>query len=84
MCSIEQRQERTQPERNNKIAKSAIGTHLLTDKTCAALYNDRQFSILSKARSEFYLSVLESIYIIVHQPNPCRQKEFVYKHKLIL
>ena len=83
-------QERTQPERNNKITNwtpscdSAIGTHLLTNKACAAHYNDKQFSILSKARSEFHLSVLESIYITVHQPNLCRQKEFVYKHKLIL
>ena len=67
-------QERRQPERSSTITTwtpscdSAIGTHLLKNKICADKYDDRQFSILSRARSNFHLSVLESIYITSHQP----------------
>ena len=73
-------QERRQPERSSTITTwtpscdSAIGTHLLQNKICADNYDDRQFSILSRARSNFHLSVLESIYITSHQPVLCRQK----------
>ena len=62
-------QERIQPTRKSKInsstpnCDSAIGTHLLKHPNCALHYNDNQFSILSKARSEFHLAVLESIHI---------------------
>ena len=37
-----------------------------------------------KARSDFHLSVLESIFISRRKPNLCRQKEFVYKHKILV
>ena len=50
---------------------------------CASHYKDNQFFILFKARSDFHLSVLESIFITLRKPNLCRQKEFVYKHKLL-
>ena len=49
---------------------------------CALHYNDNQFSILSKARSDFHLAVLESIHITSSKPALCRQKEFVYRLKL--
>ena len=81
-------QERIQPTRSSKTSSStpncdsAIGTHLLKHPTCALHYNDDQFSILSKARSEFHLAVLESIYITSSKPVLCRQKEFVYRLKL--
>ena len=83
-------QERKQPERPGKLANSiphcdsAIGNHLLHNHKCASHYKDDQFFILSKARSDFHLSVLESIFITLRKPNLCRQKEFVYKHKLLV
>ena len=61
-------QEKIQPTRKSKIKSStpncdsAIGTHLLKHPNCALHYNDNQFSILSKARSEFHLALLESIH----------------------
>ena len=83
-------QERTQPERPGKLANSiphcdsAIGNHLLHYQKCASHYKDNQVFILSKVRSDFHLSVLESIFITLRKPNLCRQKEFVYKHKLLV
>ena len=61
---------------------SVIDTHLLKHPNCALHYNDDQFSILSKARSEFHLAVLESIHNTSSKPALCRQKEFVYRLKL--
>ena len=83
-------QECKQPERPGKLANSiphcdsAIGNHLLHNQKCASHYKDNQFFILAKARSDFHLSVLESIFITLRKPNLCRQKEFVYKHKLLV
>ena len=82
--------ERKQPQRKSKttnrdaVCDSAIGTHLLNNKTCADHYSNNQFFILSQARSDFHLAALESIFITTRKPNLCRQKEFVYKHKLFL
>ena len=82
-------QERKQPERPRKLPNliphcdSAIGNHLLYNQKYASDYKDNQFFILSKARSDFHLSVLKSIFITLRKPNLCRQKEFVYKHKLL-
>ena len=45
---------------------------------CATQYSNNQFSILAKARSMFYLSVLKDTYIKMSKPILCRQKEFVY------
>ena len=84
----QQNQERIQPTRKSKInfstpnCDSAIGTHLLKHPNCALHYNNNQFSILSKARSEFHLAVLESIHITSSKPALYRQKEFVYRLKL--
>ena len=83
-------QQRFQPNRQKKASistpycDSAIGNHLLENQNCAALYNQNQFSIISTARSDFHLAVLESIHITLSQPNLCRQKEFVYSLKLKL
>ena len=52
-------------------------------KSDRALERIERETILSKARSDFHLSVLESIFITLRKPNLCRQKEFVYKHKLL-
>ena len=83
-------QECKQSEHPGKLANSmlhcdsAIGNHLLHNQKCASHYTDNQFFILSKAQSDFHLSVLESIFITHQKPNLCRQKEFVYKHKLLV
>ena len=45
---------------------------------CATQCSNDQFSVLSNARSMFYLSVLEATYIKIRKPILCRQKEFVY------
>ena len=83
-------QERKQPERIGKLVNlmphcdSAIGNYLLHNQKCASYYKNKQFFILAKARSDIHLSVLESIFITLRKPNLCRQKEFVYKHKLLV
>ena len=45
---------------------------------CAAQYLERQFSILTKAKTQFHLAAQEAIFIKTQQPILCRQKEFVY------
>ena len=85
----EHKQERKQPERLGKPTNltphcdSATVNHLLHKPKCASQCNDNQFFILFKARSNFHLSVLESIFITLQKPNLCRQKEFIYKRKLL-
>ena len=74
-------QELKQSERPGKLANSiphcdsAIENHLLHKQKCASHYKDNRFLILSKARSDFHLSVLESIFITLRKPNLYRQKE---------
>ena len=48
---------------NQLESDSTIGLHLLQNSNCAAQYHDRQFSILAKARTQFYLVELEAIFI---------------------
>ena len=61
--------KRKQPEGPGKLANSilhcdsVIGNHLLHNQKCASHYKDNQFFILSKARSDFHLSVLKSIFV---------------------
>ena len=75
--TLEQGTHRSQPTRtqlNRKCkAKSktqfkpesdlAIGQHLLESNECARNYSDLQFKILTTARSQFHLSLLEAVYI---------------------
>ena len=63
---------------------SPIGNHLLNNQNCASHYKDNQFFILSKVQFDFHLSVSESLFITLRRPNLCRQKEFAYKHKLLV
>ena len=46
------------------------------------IYTDDNFRIIWQARSSFYLSVLESVYIKTQNPDLCKQKEFVFSLKL--
>jgi len=87
--SIQKNQKPTKilPKRNYKEkinttklpqCDSAIGLNLFQNKQCANSYNYQQFSFLARARSTFYLSVLESTYIKTLKPILCTQKEFIY------
>ena len=68
---------------NQSECDSAIGLHLLQNPDCAARYHDRQFSILAKARTQFHLVALESIFIKTQKPILCWQKEFVYSLQIL-
>ena len=61
---------------------TAIGEHLIWNPVCAKNYDDRRFTILSRGRTPFHLSVLESLYIKTMKPALCKQKQYVYKTSL--
>ena len=42
---------------------SATGQHLLESNQCARNYSDSQFKILTTARSQFHLNLLEAVYV---------------------
>ena len=71
---------REQPPRlcknnNSKInCESAIGRHLPANPECTKTYTDDNFRIIGQARSSFYLSVLESVYIKTQNPVLSKQK----------
>ena len=74
---------KTKTPPNQLECDSAIGLHLLQNPNCAAHYHDRQFSILTKARTQFHLAALEAIFIKTQQPILCQQKEFVYSLQIL-
>ena len=62
--------------------ESSIGQRLLDNAECALYYNKDKFSLLARARTSFYLSVLEATFIKSLNPLLCKQKEFVYSLKI--
>ena len=81
------RPSRQQPERLCRSSQfiscdSAVGKHLLSNKSCAETYSDDNFRILYKCRSAFQLKVMEAIYIKLNDPDLCQQKEFVFQQSL--
>ena len=66
-------------EKPDKSYFSAIGNHLLDNPE---YYSKDRFSIVARARNEFKLHSLESIFIQTLKPELCRQKKFVYKTRL--
>ena len=62
-------------------SSSTIAEHLLNNIDCSKNYNDSRFSIISKARNLYHLSVLESLFIKTFKPKLCKQK-YVYKSNL--
>ena len=50
---------------------------LMRNSECATQYSNDQFSILAKAESMFYLSVLEATYVKSSKSIVCRQKVFI-------
>ena len=75
---------KTKKKRKITVAppRSAIDEHLRTHAECAAAYEDQWFSIISRGRNSFHLSVLESMHISSTSPPLCRMKKFVYKSSL--
>ena len=69
---------RGQKAKRTYKGSSAIGQHLVENPECGRSFKDDQFTILSRARSEFHLSVLEAVYILSLKPPLCKQKNFVY------
>ena len=61
--------------RNNKPTKSpsAIRDHLLNCPKCSKHYNGNKFTILTKERYIYLLSVLESLFIKTYKPKLCKQ-----------
>ena len=73
----------TQTNTQSPASDLAIGLHLLQNPTCAQHYDDSRFSILAHGHSPFHLSALETTCIKTSNPALCRQKEFVYKKKIV-
>ena len=59
-------------------ARSAIGEHLQDHPECYENYRDDRFSIVTRARSENHLKILESLFILRTKPVLCVQKKFLY------
>lgn len=59
-------------------ARSAIGEHLQDHPECYENYRDDRFSIVTRARSENHLKILESLFILRTNPVLCVQKKFLY------
>ena len=57
---------------------SAVGKHLLSNKSCAENCSEDNFRIFHKCRSTFQLKVMETIYLKLNDPDLCQQKEFVF------
>ena len=67
-----------------RLSRSAIGQHLLESPLCADHLSTNQFEILERARNMLQLHVLEALHIHFGKPDLCKQKELVYKLKLLL
>ena len=64
-------------EKLEKKNFSAIGKHLLDNQNCAANYREDCFIIVFRARNEFELHTLESIFILTLKPELCKQKKYL-------
>ena len=59
----------------NNTYGSVIAKHLINNRECASTYSADLFTIFSWSPSDFYLKVLETIYILTHKPSLCKQRE---------
>lgn len=55
------------------VHDSAFGQNLMDN--CAATYVNDSFTVLTRARNAGLLRLLEAVYIKLHQPPLCKQKE---------
>ena len=74
----------TQTNTQSPASDSAIGIHLLQNPTCAQHCDDSRFSILAQGGLPFHLSALEATFIKTSKSTLYRQKEFVYRLKIVL
>ena len=72
---------RTKPARR-LLHSSAIAEHLFNNPNCGRKYDQNMFNVVSHARSNSHLSVLEALYIMQQKPDLCKQKQFVYSTML--
>ena len=68
---------RTKGKLTSDEQQSAIAKHLCDSERCRQAYKDSDFRVLSLARSEYHLRILEAVYIKRDSPVLCRQKQFV-------
>ena len=59
--------------------QSAVAKHLAMNVTCRKLYSDSDFKVVPRAssRTEWFVSILESVYIGMYKPDLCVQKKVV-------
>ena len=79
MNQINKRRGRPPKKRENpgEGYQSAIACHLAANRSCVEKYSDSDFKVLSHARNQSHLDVLEALYINVFDPVLCKQKLFV-------
>ena len=73
------KQTSVQLQQKDDDVASSIAKHLIENPLCAQVYHPNQFKIVTFARTDFHLKVLESVYIQSLKPALCRQKTFVYE-----
>ena len=72
-------QDTTKNLPKRSTAPTSIGDHLIKNPDCARMYSDECFTFLARARNDYHLSILESLFIKTKKPSLCKQKEYVYK-----
>jgi len=63
--------------RNADDYESAVAKHLISHPRCRDMFRDSDFSVLCRASSVKQLEVLEAMYIHLHNPDLCTQKNNV-------
>ena len=66
----------------NAIKRSSISEHLVKNPACGNSYSEMRFKILRSCTNIFDLVKIEAIYIHLHKPKLCKQKEFDYSLSL--
>ena len=74
---------KTQKELVKKKSDSAITRHIKEQHECLSPDLLKQFKVLSKARNQAHLDVLEAIFIRTKSPALCQQKEHVRHLSLV-
>ena len=69
--------EEEEEEEERKAPDSAIGEHLVANVGCLNAYDRKQFTVLTVARTQSRLDMLEALLIKKFQPDLCKQKQFV-------
>ena len=64
-------------EEEHKAPDSAIGEHLVANVGCLNVYDRKQFTVLTVARTQSRLDTLEALLIKKFKPDLCKQKQFV-------